>query len=351
MAERTEARSQTSGNSNAEHTLPAQINSATRLYPHHLCEAHLLMFELCRSLHTQLNRLILARLPLALPPNSQSPETYTTGIQHIAPIYRSFESRWADIVDLQPLEASQAIDHRVFSALKHLYMPDMLRARNLRSDLSILLHKKLDEVDDVLENMEELQLHRFLQHFEQTCGAKPHVLIAYAWVMYMALFNGGRWIRAQLLVAKTSYWYPLSLEGASESPNSNPSLGLAFWHFPGEEDGEDIKNEFKARLNDIEALLNVEQRQDIVDEASSIFRYLALLVGELDEIVTTKPIRASTSSLSTAWSQLLVKHFLPLGMAELLYAFLHWIRARRWYLSFTTTRQRGRSNSDTRKRR
>ncbi|MCJ1431331.1 heme oxygenase [Xylographa pallens] len=333
MAERTDASSKTSSNSNAGDTLPAQINSTTR------------------ASHTHLNRLILARLPLALPPSSRSPETYATGLQHIAPIYLSFESLWVEIVDLQPLEASQAIDHRVFSALKHLYMPDMLRTRSLKSDLSCLLHKSSEEVDDVLEHMEGLQLHRFLLHFEQMCAVKPHVLIAYAWVMYMALFNGGRWIRAQLFTANASSWRLPALGSTSDSAEVDPSLGLAFWHFPGEEDGEDVKNEFKARLNDVEGLLDVEQRQDIVDEALSIFKNLALLVGELDEVVAAKHLAFVTSKSSTVWSWLLAKHFLPLGMAELIYAFLHWIRTRQWYFPIMTSRQQSQSNSDHRKRR
>ena len=286
-----------------------------------------------------------------MPPNSQSPDTYATGLQRIAPIYLSFESIWAEIGDFQPLEASQAIDHRVFSALKHLYMPDMLRSQNLRSDLSCLLHKPFDEVDDVLERMEGLQLHRFLQHIDQACTLKPHTLIAYAWVMYMALFNGGRWIRAQLLAAKTSSWHLPVLESDFESAKADQSLGLAFWHFSGEKDGEDIKNEFKARINDVERLLSAEQKQDIVDEALSIFRYLVLLVGELDEIVAANAKTISTTKPSWAWSRLLVKHFLPLGMADLIYALLHWIGTRRWFLSTTTTRQRRRSNSDKRKTR
>ncbi|MCJ1376936.1 heme oxygenase [Xylographa soralifera] len=333
MAEQTDVSSKTGSNSNVENTLPAQINCATR------------------SSHTHLNRLILARLPLALPPNSQSPEIYATGLQRIARIYLSFESLWGEIVDFQPLEASQAIDHCVFSALKHLYMPNMLRTQSIRSDLSCLLHKSLEDVDNVLEHMEGLQLHRFLQHFEQICVVKPHVLIAYAWVMYMALFNGGRWIRAQLLAAKALSWRLSTLDITPESDEIDPILGLYFWHFPGEEDGEDMKNEFKARLNDVEGLLDVEQRQDIVDEAIAIFKYLALLVGELDEIVAAKLSTVSTSSPSTVWSQLLVKHFLPLGMVELIYAFLHWIRTRRWNLSIMAMRQQSQSNGDDRKRR
>ena len=230
-------------------------------------------------------------------------------------------------------------------------MPDMLRTRSLRSDLSYLLHKSSEEVDDVLEHMEGLQLHRFLLHFEQTCALKPHVLIAYAWVMYMALFNGGRWIRAQLLTANASSWRLPALDRTSDSTEVDPSLGLAFWHFFGEEDGEDIKNEFKARLSDVEGLLDVEQRQDIVDEALSIFKYLALLVGELDEVVAAKALAIVTNSPSPEWSWLLVKYLLPLGMAELIYAFLLWIRTRRWYFSIMTSRQQSPNNIDNRKRR
>jgi len=333
MAEPIATNSRTSSNSSIEDTLPKQINSATR------------------SIHTHLNRLILTRLPLALPPNSQSPEVYATGLQRFAPIYLSFESLWGEIVDLQPLEASQAIDHRVFSALKHLYMPKMLRTQGLRSDVSFLLHQPLEEVDDVLEHLEGLQLHLFLQHFEQTCAVKPHVLIAYGWVMYMALFNGGRWIRAQLLAAKDSSWRLPTFESTTESAKADPSPGLAFWHFPGEEDGDDLKNEFKARLNDVEGLLDVEQRQDIVDEALSIFDYLALLVGELDEIVARRPVPVVSTSPSTVWSRLLVKHLLPLGMAELIYTFLHWITTRRWYGPIMASRQLSESADDERKRR
>ncbi|MCJ1404281.1 heme oxygenase [Xylographa trunciseda] len=333
MAEPTAASSTTVANSSIENTLPKQINSATK------------------SSHTHLNRLILARLPLALPPHSQSPEAYATGLQRIAPIYLSFESLWGEIVDLQPLEASQAIDHRVFSALKHLYIPKMLRSQSLRSDISYLLHHSLEEVDDVLEHMEGLQLHLFLQHFEQTCAAKPHVLIAYAWVMYMALFNGGRWIRAQLLAAKESSWRLSSFDSTAESGEVDPGVGLAFWHFPGEEDGEDLKNEFKARLNDVEGLLDAEQRQDIVDEALSIFKYLALLVEELDDIVAAKPLPVPSTHPSTLWSRLLMKHFLPLGMVELVYAFLHWISTRHWYGSIMAIRRQSESADDDRKRR
>lgn len=188
------------------------------------------------------------------------------------------------------------------------------------------MQQPLIEVDHRLEHLEGVQLHMFLEHFDQTCALKPHILIAYAWVMYMALFNGGRWIRAQLLAARNSSWDSGSVAGsvAIDEPQ-----GLSFWHFLGGDDGEDIKNEFKARLNDIEDLLNDEQRRDVIEEAQSIFKHCTLLVGELDKIVAARPTQVRPRP--PAWSELWIKHPLPLGIAEVIHALLVWIATCRWY--------------------
>ncbi|MCJ1478896.1 heme oxygenase [Lambiella insularis] len=282
-----------------------------------------------RSAHTHLNHLLVARLPLALPPSAHSSEIYAIGLQRFAPVYLAFEAAWSEIVDLQPLEASQATDHRIFSALKHLYMPELMRTQSLRNDLSCLMQQSLVEVDDQLERLGGQQLHLFLERFDQVCARKPHILLAYAWVMYMALFNGGRWIRAQLLEARNSSWN-LSPDAASRGTLTvDQTQGLMFWHFPGVEDGEDLKNEFKARLNDIEDLLDDEQKKDIIEEARSIFKHCTLLVGELDEIVAARPPQPHT--LSSTWSNSWMKHLLPLGIADVVHALLLWMGTSRWY--------------------
>ena len=139
--------------------------------------------------------------------------------------------------------------------------------------------------------------------------------------MYMALFNGGRWIRAQLLAARDSAWR----NGSDTNSGVGSASGLSFWHFPGNEDGEDLKHAFKARLAAIEGLLTLEERRDILDEAQQIFQNLALLVGELDEMVAVRQWRAH--AVTAPLPSLLAKHVLPLGMVELLGAFLRWVAA------------------------
>ena len=138
--------------------------------------------------------------------------------------------------------------------------------------------------------------------------------------MYMALFNGGRWIRAQLVAARDSAW-----RKGSDRLGTDSATGLSFWHFPGNEDGEDLKNAFKLRLAAVEGLLTLVERQDIVGEAQQIFQHLALLVGELDEMMAVRQWQAHAATAPLP--KLLAKHVLPLGMVELLGAFLRWIVA------------------------
>ncbi len=158
----------------------------------------------------------------------------------------------------------------------------------------------------------------FITHIEQTVARKPQVLIAYAWVMYMALFNGGRWLRAQLLAAGDAFWVPPDHE--SEKVYPVEKVGLGFFHFNGTRDGEDLKKEFKMRLVEVEKLLSASERDDIVSEAVHIFRRCRLVVEELDELMVASATDSAQISVSPPIlpvRQLLLKHTLPLGMAEL----------------------------------
>lgn len=119
----------------------------------------------------------------------------------------------------------------------------------------------------------------YVSHIGNIIAAKPHVIIAYAWIMYMALFSGGRWIRAQLRTAGDQFWNP--------STGDVCEAGYSFLTFEGEHDGEDIKNEFKLQLGKIEAMLIQSQRAEIVVEAQDVFRRTVDMIGELDDLVAT----------------------------------------------------------------
>ncbi|TAQ85101.1 hypothetical protein B7494_g6574 [Chlorociboria aeruginascens] len=304
-----------------------------------------------RAVHLQLNKLIVVRLRLALPPYTTNPSIYISGILHIAPIYITFESLWLSLLEvrclptsLQPASATDACDPdqpfqdsnnksnisdphspeicpRVHSLLLHARLPGLLRAGRLRADIRTLAgipeHKIEEHIEAVSKNG---RLAEFIVHIKQSVQANPPVLLAYAWVLYMALFSGGRYLRASLQQAggsREGFWTrdpspirPFSINNRglsprrkstseidetilrdsarsisrSESSLSQMRLGLQFFHFAGEEDGEDIKREFSKRINEAEALLTNSEKDGVVIEAQHIFHFMVEMVYELDSI-------------------------------------------------------------------
>jgi heme oxygenase len=124
----------------------------------------------------------------------------------------------------------------------------------------------------------------FCTHIRKAVHERPWTLVSYAWCFYMAVFSGGRWIRAGLMRAGSDFWH----ENQTDEKNFASDLatrGLSFWHFPGQFDGEDIKVEFKEHLAAAETLFTPDQRVDIIEEAKNIFQLCANLIEELDDMV------------------------------------------------------------------
>ncbi|KAI9793886.1 MAG: heme oxygenase [Peltula sp. TS41687] len=290
-----------------------------------------------RQVHSKLNHLVINRLPLALPPHTTSPRLYLSGLASFAEIYRRFESLWWTII--RPSTSHDHADHsssiasskdsedpshggpagssiptcepRIHHILTHLYLPDLLRTESLNADLSHSAPASSSgdaHTDPSSWQSSRPQVQAFLSHMEASVTHKPHVLIAYAWVLYMALFSGGRWIRAQMLGAGADFW---ATAAAAEEPETNPhsavSLGtngagagaenrrqtndndgLCLFSFHGSaEDGEDLKRDFKSRLATHESALTPEERRDVVLEARQIFAFCVRLVEELDSLHPT----------------------------------------------------------------
>ena len=50
------------------------------------------------QVHTEVNRLITSRVPLALPPYSPNPFLYLQGLTSISQLYFSFEEAWQELI-------------------------------------------------------------------------------------------------------------------------------------------------------------------------------------------------------------------------------------------------------------
>ncbi|KAF2203269.1 heme oxygenase-like protein [Delitschia confertaspora ATCC 74209] len=284
----------------APDSLSSQINTATR------------------AAHASLNRLITSRLPLALPPYVTNNDLYATGILHFAHVYFTFESCWADLLPsssqapTSPLLSFLLVDPwdgtdpfsteqkpkppspEMLGFLRDLRPKGLVRSGRLKQDLELLTGFEGTDLSLLLSQFPGTKVQEYCTHIRRVVAQKPHVLVAYAWCYYMAIFSGGRWIRGELLRAGEEFWGG----GADKDGEKVVPLeekGLALWHFDGDDDGEDIKAEFKRRLEAAETLFTPEERQDAIDEARNIFKYSVELVQELDERLGTKMDQVSPS--------------------------------------------------------
>jgi hypothetical protein len=320
-------------------SLPAEINAATRYV--FFSTLFLSMFyttKTCRfidqhysNVHTTLNRLITSRLPLALPPHTADASLYTTGLVHFAHVFLTFESLWADLLrDYGPsppapssspdqgpaspptspllsyllvnpydspslftstLGAPTPPSPQLLAFLQTLRPRGLLRSPRLKRDLAYLLDLHPTDLDVLLAKYPRDKVADFCTHIRKAVHEKPWTLVSYAWCFYMAVFSGGRWIRAALLQAGPEFWLP-GTPGETRSNLPLSQSGLSFWHFPGQFDGEDIKLDFKARLADAETLFTSDQRIDIIEEAKNIFELCASLVHDLDEAASADKAEA-----------------------------------------------------------
>ncbi|GAO16871.1 uncharacterized protein UV8b_06863 [Ustilaginoidea virens] len=287
-----------------------------------------------RPIHAKLNKLIIARLPLALPPRAADPFPYTHGLLHVAPIYLTFESLWLDFLTnpTGPRQESSSSNRErgpqrpresetLRQTLDRLYIPRLMRSDRLVSDVRVMTGWSEKVTREQMDAVGETgHLAEFVKHIRRAIKNKPHVLLSYSYIMFMALFAGGRFIRATLESAGAEFWaqpvpaaapghHPSEPSWAPSSGRAGPSqpasreaqgLPLRFFHFDTPFDGEDLKREFKHVLAESEESLSYRQKHDIVQEAICIFENMILVVAQLDRVVARPDgRRESTSSLAT----------------------------------------------------
>jgi heme oxygenase len=178
---------------------------------------------------------------------------------------------------------------QILEFLQTLRPKGLARSGRLKKDLEFLTGLHPTDLEVMLSQYPGEQVADFCDHIRRRVGNKPHVLVAYAWCFYMAVFSGGRYIRAELLKAGDTFWTK-GRETGEQNGDEKIRLqekGLSFWSFPGQHDGMDIKESFKSHLMSAEALFTPEERIDIVEEAKIIFKLSANLVHELDEQLGT----------------------------------------------------------------
>ncbi|RMD40768.1 hypothetical protein DV735_g4370, partial [Chaetothyriales sp. CBS 134920] len=215
------------------------------------------LFQAIRGSHVQLNRLITARLPLCLPPHTANPFLYASGMTVFAHLYAAIETAMDELVPSSAAAATSTTptDPRVTKMLRTLHTSGLARSDRLGQDL-----------DETIQQY-RTDLHALLL-------ARPHLILAWSWNMYLGIFNGGRFIRQTLRDA-----------GPDEKKENQTQTQLRFWEFDGYMDGDDIKDEFKLNLEAASELLTAAEREEVVHEVGRVMDVCQEIVVRLDELV------------------------------------------------------------------
>lgn len=290
------------------------------------------------SSHTKINRLILDRMPKAVPPQTDNPSTYITGLLHIGAVYVAFESLWQNLLgvhsEIAPIpysfpfsnhpnrqDETPQITERLRRVLEEAYWPNLLRAPRIKADVQAMTGWPDHVYDEQLRSAGTSgRLGKFTLHIRDSVNAKPHLLLAYAYCLYLALLSGGSYIRTELTFLNEDFWTSLptpikpnmvecrqdkvkprrhSSSGhitrhSKLAPHdSSLELPLDFLNFDpplGENHRQQtkvLKADFKQRFAEAEQLLADPERQDIVKESTAVFHHLEGVVVQLDKIIGT----------------------------------------------------------------
>ncbi|WPG99700.1 Hypothetical protein R9X50_00251900 [Acrodontium crateriforme] len=251
---------------------PPRSNSRLRLVSPMLFDQ---VHAATRKQHAELNACIISCLPLALPPKASDPALLGHGLAAFAQIFNAFESAWDELEADATNREEDEHESQVRTWLASLRPSGLPRSQRLEQDLNYIEARIGHTIDKGSAKLD------FLYDIKHLVPVKSHVLVAYAWVFYMAVFSGGRWIRGQLAQAGPEFWIGPSEKARDDVLATSP--GFSFLSFDGDKDGEDIKALFKARLVGAETLLTPDERQDIIDSACKIFDDCITLVKYLDQ--------------------------------------------------------------------
>lgn len=237
-----------------------------------------------RATHANLNKNIMARMPLSLPPYSSDPTAYYLGILMFGHIFLTFEQAISDVLSQTP--SSNELNARNMQLLQILSTDRLQRSNALNQDLEILSEtlQAQNPLISLIEARVRNQAIENTSHIFKNIKSRPHLALAYTWTMYLAMFNGGRWLYKQLEAPGPQFW----LEPTPTAEDNGSIQALSFWRLDStlqDPNAEELKLEFKRNFEQASEMLNSEEKDEVVKEAVSLFDLCLSMIADLDTIM------------------------------------------------------------------
>jgi heme oxygenase len=215
-----------------------------------------------RTEHNTINRTITLKFAVAI----RDARIYRQGIQAFYHVFRTVEELINKELQQVPLSKTGEI-------LKQVWRPAMARTAALERDLLFFYGNDPSKFEKPIRS-EQID---FVQHIYDAYKEKPHVLLAYCHVMYLALFAGGKIMLSSL--SKATGVFP-QVEGKSTAEVSE--FGTNLFRFDVDDD-EVFRLEYKkgyelATRNS----LTEDEKLDIITEAKDIYKRNVMVVQQIE---------------------------------------------------------------------
>ncbi|KAH3674800.1 hypothetical protein WICMUC_003003 [Wickerhamomyces mucosus] len=214
-----------------------------------------------RKAHNKIDRQVSTKFIIAL----RDGKIYRQGLQGFYHVFKNVE-----ILINKELQSSNS---KVGKILKEFWNPLIARTEALEQDLLYFYGGDRSKFETPIRN-EQIE---FVNHIYKTYQLKPHILIAYCHVMYLALFAGGRLMLSSL--TKATGIFP-HVEGQTIEDVSKKGTNLFRFDVQDDESfrlGYKRDYELATRLS-----LTEEEKLDIIEESNYIFEQNSKFITELE---------------------------------------------------------------------
>jgi heme oxygenase len=181
-------------------------------------------------------------------------------------VFRTFEECWKE-------QMSRQQGDRIADILRQVWTPAMVRTDALTEDLKFFYGQDESKFQTPIMT----QQIEFVDHIRQVTTQKPHLLLAYGHVMYLALFAGGRILRSN--IAKAAGLFP-QIDGMTFEEVALKGTNLFRFQV---DDEESLRVTFKTRFElATRNALTEQEKRDIIDESLEIFRRNSACIAEIE---------------------------------------------------------------------
>ncbi|KAK9474353.1 uncharacterized protein V1510DRAFT_412013 [Dipodascopsis tothii] len=224
-----------------------------------------------RKQHSRINALINLKMVFAL----RNARTYRKGIQAFYHVFNTFEQCW---------DEEKAKDTPMAAILREVWQPAMARTVPLERDLMFYYGDRSKFESPVLPAQVD-----FVAHIRKRVADKPHLLLAYGHVMYLALFAGGRILRSKL--AMSAGLFP-HVEGMTAEEVMLQGTNLFRFEV---DDEEALRLSFKKTFElQTRNALSEQQKREIIEESLEIFRRNTEMVSEIERVWRARLVASTT---------------------------------------------------------